>query len=168
MKVLLTAFLSSFLFTHLFSLAMKAFSLLVFAFLLYTGHLQSQDKQIDAALQSLVATYVEARESKDTNRLASILTSEIDQLVSSGTWRKGKTAAMQGMLQSSTTNPGKRTIIVEQTRMLTEESALADARYQIQNSDGSMRNMWSTFICVVQEGQWKITAIRNMRIPPSP
>ncbi|NND07277.1 MAG: SgcJ/EcaC family oxidoreductase [Saprospiraceae bacterium] len=145
---------------------MKKINLILFTTLLFTGLLHSQDKQIDVALKALVDTYVKARESKDTNILASILTTDIDQLVSSGKWRKGKTVAMQGMLKSSSSNPGKRTIIVEQTRMLTEESALADAKYQIQNEEGSARNMWSTFVCVIQDGEWKITAIRNMLIPP--
>jgi hypothetical protein len=39
---------------------------------------------------------------------------------------------------------------------------IADARYEIQNADGTARKMWSTFIVVYQDDAWKITAIRNM------
>jgi len=66
------------------------------------------------------------------------------------------------MLQSSESNPGSRKLIVEKIRFLNKESAIADARYEIQNTDGTTRKMWSTFIVVNQKNSWKITAIRNM------
>ena len=35
-------------------------------------------------------------------------------------------------------------------------------RYEIQNADGSVRKMWSSFVVVDDKKTWKITAIRNM------
>jgi len=113
-------------------------------------------------IYNLIDTYARAREKKDVVLLDSILTIHVDQLVSSGNWRKGKKESMKGMLQSSTSNPGTRTLKIEKIRFLNSVSAIADARYQIQNADGTARKMWSTFIVVYEEDSWKITAIRNM------
>lgn len=118
-------------------------------------------------IYALVDRYARAREKKDTVLLESILATDVDQLVSSGKWRRGKKQSMDGMLRSSTGNPGKRTLKIEKIRFLTSVSAIADARYQIRNADGSVRKMWSTFIVVYEEDKWKITAIRNM-LPAKP
>jgi hypothetical protein len=69
---------------------------------------------------------------------------------------------MKGMMQSSESTPGTRIFIIEKIRLLNSECGIVDARYQIQNSDGTVRKMWSTFIVVYSENMWKITAIRNM------
>ena len=66
------------------------------------------------------------------------------------------------MMRSSATKPGTRTLTVEKIRYLSPQSGLADARYVIQNDDGTARQMWSTFVVVKQRGQWKISGIRNM------
>tara|TARA_R110002033_G_scaffold88736_1_gene138762 strand:- start:236 stop:691 length:456 start_codon:yes stop_codon:yes gene_type:complete len=118
-------------------------------------------------IYTLIETYAQAREKKDTLLLKEILTTDVDQLVSSGMWRTGKKESIQGMLQSSASNPGTRTLKIEKIRFLNSESAIADARYQIQNPDGTLRNMWSTFIVVFEENRWKISAIRNM-LPAAP
>ncbi|MDJ0650654.1 MAG: SgcJ/EcaC family oxidoreductase [Xenococcaceae cyanobacterium MO_188.B19] len=110
----------------------------------------------------LIEQYNQARENKDTDLLENILTTDVDQLVSSGEWRRGIETAVQGMLRSSNRNPGKRTITVEQIRLLNSEVAIVDTRYEIQLEDGAVRNLWSTFLVVRQEGEWKITGIRNM------
>lgn len=118
-------------------------------------------------IQTLIDSYSEARTKKDSTVLRSILTADIDQLVSSGNWRKGKKDALAGMLQSSARNPGTRTLSIEKIRFLNAVSAIADARYEIRTAEGSVRKMWSTFIVVRSEDQWKITAIRNM-LPARP
>jgi len=124
-------------------------------------NLKATPEQKDDVVK-LIGYYTEAREKKDAALLEQILTDNIDQLVSSGTWRKGKDESMKGMMRSSSSNPGNRTITVESFRLLTTESGIADARYVIQNADGSSRKMWSTFIVVLQNDRWKISAIRNM------
>ncbi|MBL7871785.1 MAG: nuclear transport factor 2 family protein [Cyclobacteriaceae bacterium] len=133
--------------------------------LLLSTSLQAQltlsDKQ-QKAIASVINKYTQARETKDTVLLKAILTPDIDQLVSSGEWRTGMSTAVQGMLRSSESNSGKRTITIEKIRLLTKTSAIVDARYEIRTSDGSARNMWSTFIVVQESDTWKIAAIRNM------
>ena len=113
-------------------------------------------------ITTLIAQYSQARETKDAELLTKILTKDIDQLVSSGTWRRGFDTALQGMMRSSNQRPGSRTLTVETVRFLTPQSAIADARYEVTNQDGSKRKMWSSFIVVHQDNRWKIAAIRNM------
>lgn len=129
-----------------------------------TGLAQNMEGQLEAkqAIVALVAQYAEAREQRDSVLLKQILVAEVDQLVSSGTWRTGIGESIAGMMQSSASRPGTRTLTVEKIRFLTPESGIADARYEIQNTDGSIRKMWSTFIVVYESGRWKIAAIRNM------
>lgn len=132
---------------------------------LVTPLLYSQGTNTDKEKQEisfLIDQYSLAREKKDTALLKSILTTEIDQLVSSGEWRKGKNEAVTGMLRSSDSNPGSRKLIIEKIRFITPESGVVDARYEIQNPGGTVRKMWSTFIVVREKRTWKITAIRNM------
>lgn len=132
---------------------------------LVTSSLYSQETITTKEKQEitfLIDQYSKAREKQDTVLLKSILTTEVDQLVSSGEWRMGIGAAIAGMLQSSDSNPGSRKLIVEKIRLITPESGVVDARYEIQNPDGTVRKMWSTFIVVRENKKWKITAIRNM------
>ncbi|MBX2843002.1 MAG: nuclear transport factor 2 family protein [Flammeovirgaceae bacterium] len=120
---------------------------------------EESDKE---AIRSLIDQYTQAREDKNSELLKKILTNEIDQLVSSGEWRVGKTAALSGMMRSSGKNPGSRTITVEKIRFINQKCGIADTRYEIKNADGSVRKMWSTFIVSFEENMWKITGIRNM------
>ena len=113
-------------------------------------------------IYSIIEQYSRAREQMDTILLKSILTDDIDQLVSSGEWRIGIDTAIKGMMKSSASNTGSRKIVMDRYRLLTASSAIADARYEIANPDGSARKMWSTFILVKAKNNWKISAIRNM------
>ena len=113
-------------------------------------------------IYSLIDKYVEARENRDTVLLKSILSPDIDQLVSTGERRYGIEGAMKGMLQSSKSKPGTRTIKIEKIRFLNAETGIVDARYEIRNVDSTTRKMWSTFIVFYTVDMWKITAIRNM------
>lgn len=110
----------------------------------------------------LIDQYSQAREKRDTLLLKSILTADVDQLVSTGEWRNGINASVKGMLKSSATSPGTRTLTIEKIRLLNPNSAIVDCKYEIQNADGTPRKMWSTFIVVDEKGKWKISAIRNM------
>ncbi len=143
-----------------------SFIILVALHLLLPASLSAQgkierDKQT-RDIYSLIDNYSLAREKKDTVLLKDILTGDIDQLVSTGEWRNGIGESVQGMLRSSASSPGTRTLTVEKVRFLDSKNAIADARYEIRNADGSTRKMWSTFIVVEQNGRWKIAAIRNM------
>lgn len=119
------------------------------------------------AIATLIDQYSEAREKRDTTLLKTILAPDVDQLVSTGEWRNGISASVEGMLKSSANTPGTRVLHTEKMRMLTSNSAIVDCRYEIQNTDNTTRKMWSTFIVVMNNGKWKISAIRNM-LPSAP
>lgn len=119
---------------------------------------EKQTKDISA----LIDKYSEAREKRDTLQLKAILTTDVDQLVSTGEWRNGIASSVKGMLNSSATSPGTRTLVIEKMRLLDPNNAIVDCRYEIRNADGSLRKMWSTFIVAADQGIWKISAIRNM------
>jgi len=134
---------------------------------LYGQHTTKLNDKDQKAITSLIDQYSQAREKRDTVLLKAILTSDVDQLVSTGEWRVGITAAVEGMLKSSATSPGTRTLQVEKIQMIAASSAIVDCRYEIQNTDGTARKMWSTFIVIADKGEWKIRAIRNMLPAPN-
>jgi hypothetical protein len=149
-------------------LVMKKLTFLIILTLTVTT-LHAQQEVNDAQRKSLIKLidqYSEARTKSDTILLKSILTTDIDQLVSTGEWRSGIKTAVKGMLKSSANNSGTRTLTVDKIKMLNASCAIVDCRYEIQEANGSMRKMWSTFIAVSEKGKWKISAIRNML--PSP
>ncbi|MEP6948103.1 MAG: DUF4440 domain-containing protein [Ginsengibacter sp.] len=113
-------------------------------------------------ITALIDQYSLARESRDTVLLKKILTTDIDQLVSTGEWRSGISAAVEGMMKSSTSNPGSRTLTVDKIRLVTPTCAIVDCRYEIANANSDARKMWSSFIMMADNGVWKISAIRNM------
>lgn len=124
---------------------------------------QSLSPADEAAVKALVDRYAQAREGQDTAALYGLFTENADQLVSSGEWRKGRQALVNGMLASSRNNPGNRTITVETVSPLRDGVAIANARYEIAASaDRPARRMWSTFVCVREGAVWRIAAIRNM------
>jgi len=132
----------------------------------FTTYIHAQDdaskSSNEQAIIKLIDKYSQSRETKDSVLLRQILTEDIDQLVSTGVWRVGIQSSIDGMMRSSTSNPGQRVLIVDKIRFLDSNTAIADARYEIHNPDGSVRKMWSTFIVVMEKKTWKISAIRNM------
>lgn len=119
-------------------------------------------KEDAVKITQLIEQYSQARETQDTVLLKSILTEDIDQLVSSGEWRYGIVEAIKGMQKSTQSNPGSRRLKVEKIKFLSEEIALVDCRYIIKSPNGTSRNLWSSFILVSVKNSWKISAIRNM------
>lgn len=138
---------------------------IISCFLTYSGVAQQHDvpEPVAEELRRLIGQYSMARESGDSLLLKSILTEDIDQLVSSGEWREGIRQSLAGMQRSSEANQGKRTLEVERIKLLHASVALVDARYTIEPHDGApVRNMWSSFVTVYSGGRWRIAAIRNM------
>ena len=133
----------------------------------YGQHTTAANDKQQKAITFLIDQYSQAREKRDTTLLKTILTSDVDQLVSSGEWRIGINAAVDGMMKSSANSPGTRTLHIEKIQMITASSAIVDCRYQIQNTDSSARKMWSTFVVVAEKEIWKIRAIRNMLPAPN-
>jgi len=130
-------------------------------FFLHGQNIMADDKQ-RKDIYSLIDKYSQAREKRDTVLLKTILTADVDQLVSTGEWRIGIDASVKGMLNSSATSPGTRTLNIEKLRLFNANSGIVDCKYEIQNADGTIRKMWSTFIVASDKGIWKISAIRNM------
>jgi uncharacterized protein (TIGR02246 family) len=122
----------------------------------------------EAAIKEVVRKYVEAREAREPKAIEPLLTADADQLVSDGTWRRGRDALVRGMLESSKRTGGRRNIIVESVRMLSTDVALADGRYtQTGLAGGREREMWTTIILKRGPDGWRIAAIRNM-LPTAP
>lgn len=122
----------------------------------------------EAAIREIVSKYVDARERIDPKAVEELFTSDADQFVSSGEWRKGRDAVVRGTMESSRRTGGKRSITVESVRMLTQDVAIADGRYELTGlAGGSSRNMWTTLVLKRTEKGWRISAIRNM-LPAAP
>ena len=134
---------------------------------LYGQHTTTVNDKQQKAIASLIDQYSLARENRDTVLLKAILTPDVDQLVSTGEWREGINAAVEGMMKSSANTPGTRTLHIEKIQIVTASSAIVDCRYEIQNADSTGRKMWSTFIVVADKETWKIRAIRNMLPAPN-
>jgi uncharacterized protein (TIGR02246 family) len=119
--------------------------------------------QDDAAIRRVVQNYVEARESRNPAAIGALFTADADQLVSDGTWRKGRDELVRGMLESSKRTGGRRSIRVETVRLLAADVALVDGRYtQSGLAGGNDRELWTTILLTRSAGVWRIAAIRNM------
>lgn len=122
----------------------------------------------EAAIREVVRQYVDARERIDPKAVEQLFTSDADQLVSSGEWRKGREAVVRGTMASSSSTGGKRTITVESVRFIASDVAIADGRYELTGlAGGATRSMWTTLVLKRIGKEWRITAIRNM-LPAAP
>jgi uncharacterized protein (TIGR02246 family) len=122
----------------------------------------------ETAVRQVIQRYVDAREVSDPKAIEVLFTPDADQLVSDGTWRKGRDALVKGMLESSRKNPARRSITVESVRLLASDVALADGRYvQKAAAGGKDRVMWTAITLKRESDAWKIAAIRNM-LPAAP
>ena len=102
----------------------------------------------------------------DPAAVGALFTSDADQLVSSGEWRRGRDALVKGTLASSQRTGGNRTITLETIRFPSKGVAIADGRYEIIGGAGGDRRMWSTFVMTREAETWRIDAIRNMLPAP--
>jgi uncharacterized protein (TIGR02246 family) len=129
----------------------------------------AQEQSADeTAVRKVIQRYVDARQTSNRNAIESLFTPDADQLVSDGTWRRGRNELVKGMLESSRKNPARRTITVEAVRLLTPDVALADGRYIHKGQAGSKdREMWTAITLKKGLDGWHIAAIRNM-LPAAP
>jgi uncharacterized protein (TIGR02246 family) len=148
-------------------------SALVFCWLLQATALMFAQSPVGedrdgAAIRRLVQKYVDAREQKNAQAVEALFTSDADQLVSSGEWRKGRDQVVRGAMASSERTGGKRTIALESIRYIDSGVAIADGRYVLTGlAGGTTRRMWSTFVLKRTSDGWRIAAIRNM-LPAAP
>lgn len=113
----------------------------------------------EAAVRDIVRRYTQARELNEPNAIEALFTADADQYTSSGEWRRGMSALIKGMQETSARNPGARAINVAAVRFITPDVAIVDGEYKT-GSDG--RLLWTT-LTVKRDGKsWRIAAIRNM------
>jgi uncharacterized protein (TIGR02246 family) len=115
----------------------------------------------EAAVREVVRRYVNARELKDPAAIEALFTADADQHTTSGEWRRGRARIVPGTLESSSRNPGSRTITVAAVRFITPDVAIADGPYEITGA-GDTRRMWATLVLSREKDGWRIAAIRNM------
>src|ERR1041385_5236111 len=114
---------------------------------------QSQDEK---AIRGIVQKYMDARESQDARAVESLFTSDADQLVSSGEWRKGRNDVVQGTLASTRNASGKRTITLTSIRFVAQGVAIADGRYELAGqAGGETRKMWTSFVLTRGSAGWR-------------
>jgi uncharacterized protein (TIGR02246 family) len=118
-------------------------------------------------VRDAVRKYADGREARDAKAVEAVMTTEVDQLVSSGEWRLGRDKVVAGSMASTAESGGRRETVVERVRFVSDTVALADARYSITGLPAGDRRMWSTFVVVKEAGGWRIAAIRNMLPSPS-
>jgi uncharacterized protein (TIGR02246 family) len=145
---------------------MRVAVLLICGLLLGQGTAPPQGDE--AGVRDVVKKYLEFRERRDADSLRALFTEDVDQLVSSGEWRRGREAVVKGTLASSAQTSGARTIVIQTVRFPSRDVAIADGPYEIAGGQQTAtRKMWSSFVMVRAGGSWKISAIRNM-LPAQP
>ena len=98
-----------------------------------------------------------------------LFTTDADQLVSTGEWRKGIDAVVGASMATSRKETGKSEITIESIRFLDFKVGIVDARYEtVSARDGITRKMWTTLVVKRGDGGWRIAAIRNMLPSPPP
>lgn len=118
----------------------------------------------EAAITQLIAQYLAVREQNDEQALLALLTEDIDQLTTSGTLRSGRDGVSSGSLASTRNNSGTRSINVETIRFIRPDVAIVNGSYNIiDRIDKPDSHYLTTFIVVMEDDRWKVSAIRNMR-----
>ena len=144
----------------------RARSIITLTWMLLAGIAYAQPmsgRADEAPVRELVQKYMEARNSRNADATRSLFTADADQLVSTGEWRKGIDAVVQGAMASSQKETGRSSIVVETIRFLEPDLALVDGRYETTSAGtGASRKMWTTLVVKRTDLGWRIAAIRNM------
>ena len=127
----------------------------------------SPDRSADeATIRHITQEYIDTRDNGDEAGLRALLTVDIDQRLTSGRLRAGIDAVVSGSLDSTRGSGGKRVIALETIRFLGADVAIADGSYDsLGRNDGTDLHMRTTMIFRLINGQWRIAAIRNKRLP---
>jgi uncharacterized protein (TIGR02246 family) len=126
---------------------------------------EAADRSTDeAAIRRTVQAFIDTRESDDRAGLTALLTPEADQLVTSGNMRAGRNAVVDGSLNTTASTGGRRQISMETIRFLSSDIAIGDGPYDVVDRvSGPDRHYRTTIVFQRVDGEWRITAIRNMR-----
>jgi len=144
---------------------MRNMTLLIILLAATFSHLAfSQNGADETAIRELIAQYLDIRAQNDEQALLAILTADADQLTTSGTLRTGRNGVSRGSLASSRNNSGNRSISVDSIRFIKPDVAIVNGRYNILERDNAPDSYYlTTFVVLVEDGRWKISAIRNMQ-----
>ena len=144
---------------------MRNMTLLIILLAATFSHLAfSQNGADETAIRELIAQYLDIRAQNDEQALLAILTADADQLTTSGTLRTGRNGVSRGSLASSRNNSGNRSISVESIRFIKPDVVIVNGRYSILERDNTPDSHYlTTFVVLVEDGRWKISAIRNMQ-----
>ena len=113
----------------------------------------------EAAVRDIVRRYTQARELNEPKAIEALFTADADQYTSAGEWRRGMSALIKGMQDTSARNPGIRAITIAAVRFITPDVAIVDGEYK---TGTDARQLWTT-LTVKRDGRgWRIAAIRNM------
>ena len=155
-----------------YKLSMKKTALLFLLHLtgfifLYGQHTTTVNDKQQKAITSLIDQYSQAREKRDTVLLKTILTTDVDQLVSTGEWRAGINAAVEGMMKSSANSPGTRTLRLKKYKCHVHHPLLwiAGTKYKMQMALHGKCGAHLSLLLIRET--WKIRAIRNMLPAPN-
>ncbi|HVG54851.1 MAG TPA: SgcJ/EcaC family oxidoreductase, partial [Vicinamibacterales bacterium] len=97
----------------------------------------------EAAVRDVVRRYSQARELNDPKAIEALFTEGADQYTTSGDWRRGVPQLVKGMLATSASNPGRRTINIAAVRFITPDVAIVDGEYLTGND---ARPLWTTIV----------------------
>lgn len=135
-----------------------------------TVHSASGQGADEAAVREVVRRYDETRGRGDWKAYGALFTTDADQRISSGTWRRGTADIVKGTADSiaTTYKGGKYTTTVDRVRMIASTVALVDAAFEISNlAGGGTRKGLITIVLVKDGGQWRIAATRSMVPTPA-
>ena len=128
------------------------------------GQPASDRSQDEAAIREVVRAFIGTREDSNAESLSALLTPDVDQQVTSGSVRSGREAVVDGSLTTTRETGGRRTIVLEKIRFLSDDVAIADGPYDIVGrSDGPDRHYRTSMVLKKDGDSWKIAAIRNMQ-----
>jgi len=123
----------------------------------------------ELAIKRVTQEFILLRDQDDEAGLRALLTAACDQRLTSGRMRSGRDAVVSGSLDSTRSRGGKRSIKLEAIRFLGNDVALANGSYDsTDRSDGTDLYMLTTMVFWRVDGEWRIDAIRNVRLPDQP
>ena len=144
-------------------------SVLVVALAAAAGGVSGQEGD-EAAIRRVVERFDETRNTGDWKGFAALFVKEADQIISSGTWRKGPEDIAKGMQEITSTayKGATHKTTADRVRMLAPGVAISDGTFTITNiAGGGGRKGLVTMVLVKDGGEWRIAAARSMVPTPA-
>jgi uncharacterized protein (TIGR02246 family) len=119
----------------------------------------------EAAIRQVVQRFDDTRNTGDWKALAALFTKDADQLISSGTWRRGPDDIAKGMQEITSTayKGATHKTTADRVRMLAPGIAISDGTFTITNiAGGGGRTGLVTMVLMKDGGEWRIAAARSM------